>query len=79
MMDWEWIDSTLMSRVRTLKAPRGRGRYLDTDERKRLLKAWAESIQPALYTVVVLALATGGAGTGRGVGGAGALGAGVAD
>ena len=54
-----WIDDSPMRKVTKPKEPRGRVRYLTDDERKRLLKACAESNHKYLYAVVVLALATG--------------------
>jgi integrase len=48
-----------VKQVTKLKEPRGRTRFLDDDERARLLKACREHSNPALYTAVVLALSTG--------------------
>ncbi|MCB9789282.1 MAG: site-specific integrase, partial [Deltaproteobacteria bacterium] len=61
--EWEWLESSPISRVTKQREPRGRTRYLDdgkhgTDERARLLAACDEG--PAyLRPVVMLALATG--------------------
>lgn len=48
-----------MKRVRKLKEPQGRIRFLDDDERARLLASCKQSKNPHLYTMVVLALSTG--------------------
>jgi len=58
--EWGWIDANPVSKVRKLKEARGRVRYLDDDERERLIKACKNSPNPYLYVIVMLALATGG-------------------
>ncbi len=57
--EWGWIDDSPMRKVRKCAEPRGRIRFLSEDERKRLLKACAESENKSLYLIVVLALSTG--------------------
>jgi integrase len=57
--EWGWLDASPMHKVRKLKAPRGRVRFLSDDERERLLAACKMSKNKSLYTIVVLALATG--------------------
>jgi integrase len=57
--EWRWTVDHPMRNVRRLKEPRGRVRYLDTDERHRLLEACKASGHPDLYLAVVLALSTG--------------------
>ncbi|MET0063224.1 MAG: site-specific integrase [Candidatus Thiodiazotropha endolucinida] len=68
--EWGWIDVNPVFKVRKLKEPRGRVRFLSEDqtdqrggvirgERSRLLDACRESRSPVLYDVVVLALSTG--------------------
>lgn len=57
--DWEWMDSHPMRKMAKLREPRGRVRFLDDDERKRLLKTCQSANNPYLYLVVVLALSTG--------------------
>jgi len=54
-----WMDSNPMSKVTKPKSPQGRVRFLDDDERKRLLEACKLSQSKHLYTVVVLAISTG--------------------
>jgi len=57
--EWEWLNDNPMRKVRRPKEPRGRVRFLDEDERKRLLAACKASECQQLYPVVVLALSTG--------------------
>ena len=57
--EWGWLESNPVSKVRKPKEPRGRVRYLDDDERQRLLRVCKQSETPQLYPVVVLALSTG--------------------
>jgi integrase len=58
-VEWQWLPESPLRRVRRLREPRGRVRYLTDDERERLLQACQASSTPALYPLVVLALATG--------------------
>jgi len=57
--EWEWLNDNPMRKVRRPKEPRGRVRFLDENERKRLLAACKASECKQLYPVVVLALSTG--------------------
>ncbi len=57
--EWEWLNENPIRKVRKPKEPRGRVRFLDEDERKRLLAACKASECKQLYPVVVLALSTG--------------------
>ena len=57
--EWGWMDDSPMRKVSKPKEPRGRVRFLDDDERGKLLTACQESEQPYLYPIVVLALSTG--------------------
>ncbi len=59
MKEWGWVDDSPIRKVTKPKEPRGRVRFLDEDERIRLLEACKESPNPYLYTIVVLALSTG--------------------
>jgi len=59
MKEWGWLDDNPMRFVSKPREGKGRVRFLDDDERGRLLKACRESRNPDLYTVVVLALSTG--------------------
>lgn len=57
--EWEWLESNPMKKVKSPKLPRGRVRYLDDDERFRLLQACKESSNRQLHICVILALSTG--------------------
>jgi integrase len=57
--EWGWLEANPLRRVQYLPEPRGRVRYLDDDERRRLLEACQASTNRMLHTIVVLALATG--------------------
>lgn len=57
--EWGWVELNPVSRVKKPTEPRGRVRYLDDDERKRLLDACEKSYLPALNPIVILALSTG--------------------
>ena len=57
--EWGWLENSPMGKVRKMKEPRGRVRFLNDEERERLLVACQESRNPYLYVVTVLALSTG--------------------
>ena len=57
--EYGWMDVNPLSKVSKPKESRGRVRFLDDDERKRLLEACKESSNPYLYMIVVVALSTG--------------------
>lgn len=57
--EWQWLEDSPMRKVKKPKEARGRVRFLDDDERERLLKACKESSNPLLYLCVILALSTG--------------------
>ena len=57
--EWQWLEASPMSKVKKPTEPRGRVRFLDDDERTRLLNACKESSNTWLYPCVVLALSTG--------------------
>jgi integrase len=59
MREWAWIDDTPMRKVTKPKNPRGRVRYLEDDERQRLLDVCYASKSKHLYCIVVLAISTG--------------------
>jgi integrase len=54
-----WLDASPIDRVAKLKEPRGRVRFLDDDERERLLAVCKQSSNGDLYLAVVLCLSTG--------------------
>lgn len=57
--EWQWLEDSPMRKVRKPSLPRGRVRFLDDEERARLLQTCKESRNEYLYLVVVLALSTG--------------------
>ncbi|RLU00598.1 tyrosine-type recombinase/integrase [Ketobacter sp.] len=57
--EWGWLEDNPLRKVRKPVEPRGRVRFLDEDERSRLLAACKQSECEALYPVAVLALSTG--------------------
>lgn len=57
--DWGWLQESPIKRVRKLKEPRGRVRFLEDADRERLLQACRLSKSTHLYPIVVLALSTG--------------------
>ncbi len=56
--EWNWLENNPCSRIKKLKEPRGRTRYLSEAERIRLLNECHKSNSPDLYDAVVLSLAT---------------------
>jgi integrase len=59
VVEWGWLEASPLRRVRRLREPRGRVRWLDEAERQRLLAASAASANRLLLPVVILALSTG--------------------
>jgi integrase len=59
LKEWEWLEVNPFSRVKKPTEPRGRVRYLDDDERSRLLEACLASSHNSLYPIVILAISTG--------------------
>jgi integrase len=57
--DWAWLEDSPMKNIKKPKAARGRVRFLDDNERERLLIACKESRNKLLYTCVILAMSTG--------------------
>jgi len=57
--EWEWIHENPMRKISNLSEPRGRVRFLNDEERRRLLETCKASTNPHLHTLVVLALSTG--------------------
>jgi integrase len=57
--EWEWLENNPVRKIKKLQEPRGRVRYLDDKERKKLLEACKESENPYLYLITILALSTG--------------------
>jgi integrase len=57
--EWRWLDTNPVSSITRPRNTQLRVRFLDDDERSRLLEACKQSRSPYLYIVVVLALSTG--------------------
>ncbi|MDO9268169.1 MAG: site-specific integrase [Methylobacter sp.] len=57
--EWQWLEDSPMRKVKKPKESRGRVRFLNEDERAKLLTACKESSNSWLYTCVVLALSSG--------------------
>jgi len=57
--EWQWVDENPVKKVKKPTEPNGRIRFLDIDERERLLIACKESSSEWLYICVILALSTG--------------------
>lgn len=57
--EWGWMQENPMLRIKKLPEPRGRVRFLNDEEREKLLQACKESQSPFLYILVVLAISTG--------------------
>lgn len=56
---WQWLESNPLSKIERHSENQGRVRYLDDEERMRLLEACQQSSNKQLYAIVVLALSTG--------------------
>ncbi len=59
MNEWEWVETNPIRKVSKYKESRGRVRYLEDEERTKLLAACKETDNPYLHDIVVLALSTG--------------------
>jgi integrase len=57
--EWQWLEDSPMRKVKKPKESRGRVRFLDDDERAKLLQACKKSSNEWLYMCVILALSTG--------------------
>lgn len=57
--EWGWLEDSPMRKVARLKEPKGRVKFLEAEERERLLQACKESANPHLHPVVLLAISTG--------------------
>ena len=57
--DWGWLSDNPVKKVASVELPDGRVRFLDDDERERLLLACREASNKWLYLTVILALSTG--------------------
>lgn len=57
--EWEWLEDSPMRKVKKPTESRGRVRFLDDDERAKLLSACQASSNKQLYLCVILALSSG--------------------
>ena len=57
--EWQWLEDSPMRKVKKPREARGRVRFLDDDDRAKLLQACKESPNPLLYPCVILALSSG--------------------
>ena len=57
--EWQWVEENPAKKVKKPTEPDGRVRFLEDDERQRLLIACKESSSEWLYMCVILALSTG--------------------
>jgi len=57
--EWGWLEDTPMRKVTKPKESRGRVRFLDENERERLMQACRENANPHLYIIVLIAISTG--------------------
>ena len=57
--EFGWMEENQMLKIKKLKEPRGRVRFLSDEEREKLLQICKESQSPFLYILVVLAIGTG--------------------
>jgi integrase len=57
--EYEWLETNPLLKIKRQPESQGRVRYLDDDERGRLLSACKQSSNQQLYAIVVLALSTG--------------------
>lgn len=57
--EWQWLEDSPMRKVKKPNESKGRVRWLDDEERTKLLTACKESPNPLLYPCVILALSTG--------------------
>jgi len=55
----EWLEVNPIEKIKKYSEPRGRVRYLDDDERERLIAACKASKNPVLYPAVIMAITTG--------------------
>lgn len=57
--EWQWLEVNPLMKVSKPSLPNGRTRFLDDSERERLLQECKSSLNPYLYTIVILAISTG--------------------
>lgn len=57
--EWQWLEVNPVMKVSKPSLPKGRNRFLDDAERASLLQECQKSMNPYLYTIVILAISTG--------------------
>lgn len=57
--EWGWLETNPLGKVNRAKEPKGRVRFLEVDERTKLLEACRSSRNKQLYLIVLLAISTG--------------------
>jgi len=57
--EWQWLEVNPVMKASKPSLPKGRTRFLDDAERAKLLKECQSSMNPYLYTIVILAISTG--------------------
>ena len=57
--EWEWLEENPAFKVKKLREPKGRVRFLSDEERERLIEACRESENKDLLLVFLMALSTG--------------------
>ena len=57
--EWEWLEDSIINKVKKPKEPRGRVRFLSDIERDKLLDACKKSNNKFIYLCVILALGSG--------------------
>lgn len=57
--EWQWLETNPVSKISKPTLPRGRNRFLDDEERLKLLHHCKLSKNPYLYTIVILGISTG--------------------
>src|SRR6185436_2126348 len=57
--EWQWLEVNPVLKVSKPSLPKGRTRFLEDDEREKLLKECQASANPYLYTIVILAISVG--------------------
>ncbi len=57
--EWEWLQDNPCRKIKKLKEPRGKNRFLSEDELQRLLDVTRSKRNPDLYHSIVLSLSTG--------------------
>ena len=57
--EWEWLENNPFTKIKKLKEPKGRDRYLSDKERSTLLEACKNPPYEHMHLIVIIALSTG--------------------